>query len=60
MNNLVMNIAEEGSGITASVHTWEVTGSLGQKGALVPENYQEEMPNYFYVRTKPIKSTRSH
>ena len=55
-----MNIAEEGSGITSSVHTWEVTGSLGQKGALVPENYQEEMPNYFYVRTKPIKSTRSH
>jgi len=52
MNNLVMDIAEEGTGITASVHTWEVTGSLGQKWALVPANYQEEMPNYFYLQSQ--------
>ena len=28
MNNLVMDVAEDGKGITASVQTWEATGRL--------------------------------
>ena len=31
MNNLVMDIADEGAGITAAVQMWDASESLGQK-----------------------------
>ena len=49
MNNNVLDIAEEGKGITASVQTWEATGSLAQKWALVPENNRNDMVSNFLV-----------
>ena len=38
MNNLVMDIAGGGTGITADVQMCKATGNLDQKWALVPEN----------------------
>ena len=37
MNNLAMDIANEGTGVTAAVQMWDATESLGQKWALIPE-----------------------
>ena len=37
MNNLAMDIADEGTGVTAAVQMWDATESLGQKWALIPE-----------------------